>query len=110
MAVNDIAHKQMVQEALKARFGSHKRLLCKANIQYPVQAEREFQRVTNGYMRILNETLKNHLPEIRDAARIEREANRRHDSADDLTNKLPAMFDTIGVVIERKSAKLGVSV
>ena len=48
MAVNDIAHKQMVQEVLKARFGSHKRLLCKANIQYP------FQRVTNGYMRILN--------------------------------------------------------
>ena len=107
MAVNDIAHKQMVQEALKARFGSHKRLLCKANIQYPVQAEREFQRVTNGYMRILNETLKNHLPEIRDAARIEREANRRHDSADDLTNKLAAIFDTMAVEIERKTAKFG---
>ena len=107
MAVNDIAHKQMVQEVLKARFGSHKRLLCKANIQYPLQAEREFQRVTNGYMRLLNETLKDHLPEIRDAARMERESNRRHDDLSDLTGKLAVVFNTMAVELERKTAKFG---
>lgn len=105
--MNDIAHKQMVQEALKARFRGNKRLLCKINIQYPQQAEREFQRVSNGYMRLLNEILKDHLPEIRDAARIEREANSRHDDVSDLMDKIAAIFNTMAVELERRMSKFG---
>ena len=105
--MNDIAHKQMVQTALKKRFGSHKRLLCKANIQYPQQAEREYQRVTNAYMRLLNELLKEYLPEIRDAARIEREANRRHDDTSDLLGKVSDVFNEMAVKLEKSTSDFG---
>lgn len=100
--MNDIAHQKMVQSALSAKFRSHKRLLCKYVTKYPQQAEREFQRVTNGYIRLLNELLKEHLPEIRDAARIERETNQRHDDTADLIAKVTAVFDKMAAELERK--------
>lgn len=105
--MNDLAHKQMVQEALKKRFGSHKRLLCKVNTQYPQQAEREYQRITNAYMRLLNELLKEHLPEIRDAARIERESNRRRDDTSDLLGKVTDIFNQMAVKLEKSTADFG---
>ena len=77
--MNDTVHGHMVQDLLRHRFGSHDNLICKYSQKYPVQAEREFQRVTNAYIRILNELLREYLPEIRDAARAEREADQRHD-------------------------------
>lgn len=105
--MNDIAHQKMVQSALSAKFGSHQRLLCKYVTKYPQQAEREFQRVTNGYIRLLNELLKEHLPEIRDAARIEREANQRHDDTTDLIAKVTAVFDQMAAELERKTSGFG---
>ena len=66
--MNDTVHGHMVQDLLRHRFGSHDNLICKYSSKYPVQAEREFQRLTNAYIRILNELLKEYLPEIRDAA------------------------------------------
>ena len=75
--MNDTVHGHMVQDLLRHRFGSHDNLICKYSSKYPVQAEREFQRLTNAYIRILNELLKEYLPEIRDAARAEREAGQR---------------------------------
>ena len=86
--MNDTVHGHMVQDLLRHRFGSHDNLICKYSSKYPVQAEREFQRLTNAYIRILNELLKEYLPEIRDAARAEREAGQRHDDASDLIAKV----------------------
>lgn len=105
--MNDIAHKQMVQELLSKRFGSHQRLLCKYETKYPQQAERELQRVTNSYIRLLNQLLKEHLPEIRDAARVEREANRRHDDTSDLIAKVTAVFNKMAVELEQAMADFG---
>lgn len=105
--MNDIAHKQMVQELLSKRFGSHQRLLCKYETKYPQQAERELQRVTNSYIRLLNQLLKEHLPEIRDAARAERDANRRHDDTSDLIAKVTAVFNKMAVELERAMADFG---
>lgn len=105
--MNDIAHQQMVQELLSKRFGSHQRLLCKYTPQYPIQGEREFQRVTNAYIRLLNELLKEYLPEIRDAARIEREANRRHDDTSDLIAKVTAVFSKMASELERRTSDFG---
>ena len=76
--MNDTIHGHMVQDLLRHRFGSHDNLICKYSSKYPVQAEREFQRLTNAYIRILNELLKEYLPEIRDAARAERGAGAAH--------------------------------
>ena len=77
--MNDTVHGHMVQDLLRHRFGSHDNLICKYSPKYPAQAEREFQRVTNAYIRILNELLKESLPEIRDAARAEKEGQRYDD-------------------------------
>lgn len=113
--MNDIAHQKMVQDALKKKFGSHKRLVCKTEPKYPIQAEREYQRVTNAYMRLLNQILKKHLPEIRDAANAERLS--RTDAAASsaqqnkskgkvkydphLTLTLTAIFDAMATELER---------
>lgn len=111
--MNDYAHQKMVQEVLKKKFGSHKRLVCKTQPKYPQQAEREYQRITNAYMRLLNQILKEHLPEIRDAANAERLT--RTDAAASskqqgkgkvkydphLTLTLTAVFDQMAAELER---------
>ena len=106
MVVNDIAHKQMVQNALAKKFGGHERLLCKYDAKYPKQAEREFQRVTNAYVRLLNELLKRYLPEIRDAARLEREGV-RHDDTSDLIAKVKVIFSKMGEELEHLTVGFG---
>lgn len=105
--MNDIAHKQMVQEMLSAKFGSHQRLLCKTQYLTPDSAEREYQRATNAYIRCLNEVLKEYLPEIRDAARIERERTSRHDDTSDLLASVKKVFDKMAVELQRKTSSFG---
>lgn len=82
--MNNLIHHQATRDVLKSRFGSHKRLRCKTTLQYPVSVEREYQRITNAYTKLLNDTLKRHLPEIRAAASME-EAT-RHDDIGDLVS------------------------
>lgn len=105
--MNDTVHGHMVQDLLRHRFGSHDNLICKYSQKYPVQAEREFQRLTNAYIRILNELLKEYLPEIRDAARAEREAGQRHDDASDLIAKVKTVFSKMTVELERRTSMFG---
>lgn len=105
--MNDTVHGHMVQDLLRHRFGSHDNLICKYSSKYPVQAEREFQRLTNAYIRILNELLKEYLPEIRDAARAEREAGQRHDDASDLIAKAKTVFSKMTVELERRTSMFG---
>lgn len=104
--MNDIAHQLMVKELLSKRFGSHQKLICKQEPQYPTQAEREFQRVTNAYIRILNRLLKEYLPELRDAARIERE-NTRHDDVSDFLAKASEIFNRMAVRLEKETSNFG---
>lgn len=92
--MNDIAHQRVVQQAVKKKFGSHDILIGKLKPKYPEQAEREYQRVTNGYMRLLNKLLIKHLPEVRDAATREKE-NQRHDDTSDLLAITAKVFDKI---------------
>lgn len=106
--MNDIAHKQMVQTMLAKRFGSHHRLYCKYTAKHPLQAVREYQRITNAYLRIVNELIKEHLPEIRAAAREEREQERRrYDDASDLIAKVAAVFNTIAAELEKRTHDFG---
>ena len=86
--MNDIAHQRMVQEAVKKKFGSHKVLLSKRPSRYPEQAEREFQRVTNAYMQLLNKRLKEYLPQISRAAKAEHLDDARSDGLLDFLSKV----------------------
>lgn len=104
--MNNLAHKQATQEAVSAQFRGGKRLLCKTHPIYPQGVEREFQRLTDAYMRLLNQSLKAHLPEIREAARREKE-NARRDDASDLMGVVQRAFSAMGVEIEQKTASFG---
>lgn len=103
--MNDIAHQRMVQEAVKKKFGSHAVLLSKHPPVYPKQAEREYQRVTNAYMRLLNERLKEHLPKIRDAAAEEKE--RRHDDTSDFLALVSKVFADIASDLDKDMESFG---
>lgn len=103
--MNDIAHQRMVQEALKKKFGSHEVLLNKRPPRYPEQAEREFKRITNSYMRLLNKLLKEHLPEIKNAADAEK--NRRHDDTTDLLAVATKVFEKIANELQRDMEAFG---
>lgn len=105
--MNDIAHQRMVQEALKKKFGSHAVLLNKRPSRYPEQAEREFKRVTNSYMRLLNNLLKQHLPEIKEAADEEKNRNRRHDDTSDLLAVVTKVFAKIADELQRDMEAYG---
>lgn len=86
--MNDRAHQRMTQEAVKKKFGSHKVLLMK-RAQYPEQAEREYKRVTNAYMRLLNKRLKEYLPKMKALADAEKNGQRH----DDIGSFLSALFN-----------------
>ena len=104
--VNDLFYKERIQKTLAKKFGSHDRLLCKYKAKYPQQAEREFQRLTNAYIRLLNELLKTYLPEIQDAARMEQE-DTRHDDTSDLIVKVGAIFDKMAEELKRSTSGFG---
>lgn len=105
--MNDIAHQRMVQEALKKKFGSHKVLLNKHPPKYPEQAEREFKRITNSYMRLLNKLLKQYLPEIRDAAEAEKSRNQHHDDTSDLLAVVAKVFAKIADELQKDMERFG---
>jgi len=105
--VNEIAHQRMVQEALKKKFGSHAVLHNKRPPRYPDQAEREFQRITNSYLRLLNNLLKEHFPEIKNAADEEKNRNRRHDDTSDLLAIAMKVFDRIAAELQRELTEYG---
>lgn len=105
--MNDIALHRATKEAVSAKFRGGKRLICKTLPIYPQGAEREFQRLTDAYMKLLNQSVKAHLPEIREAARRERESNIRRDDITDLMAVVQRAFTDMGVELEKKTAQFG---
>jgi len=81
--VNNIAMALAVQKAAKPRFRGHKVLKSKVVTHFPDNLTREYMRITNTYMTLLNKTLAEHLPAIRKAIDAEREAAQRQDMRHD---------------------------
>ena len=75
--MNDIARAQALQRAVKPKFRGHTTLKTKVVTHYPENLEREYVRITNTYMTLLNKTLAKYLPTIREAITAERESMRR---------------------------------
>ena len=105
--MNDLAHREMVQKAVKPKFRGNQRLIGKTQPIYPQGVEREFQRALNAYMRLVNETVKEHMPEIQSAARTEQEANRRTDDGSDLMSAIEKAFGRMDVDLDKKLEKFG---
>ena len=107
MLVNDFAHQRMVQEAVKKKFGSHKVLLSKRPSHYPEQTEREFQRVTNAYMQLLNKRLKEYLPQISRAAKAEHLDDARSDGLLDFLAKVMHLLVKLASDLQKDMEEFG---
>ncbi len=90
--MNRSTHQQVVQAAVKAQFRGHKKRICKAKPLYPQSVEREFQRITDAYMKVLNSVVKEYLPEIRAAAFENMQDGFRQDGLVDLLNVVSDIF------------------
>lgn len=83
-----------IQDRAKKRFKGKKTLVCRVHPRHPESAEREFQRTTNAYMRLLSGLVKETMiPEIRKAANAELEPGYYNtDGMDDLYRRLERAF------------------
>lgn len=100
-------YQETVKEAVKGKFKGHQPLKSKVIPMYPDSAEREFQRITNGYMRLLNRTLKEHLPTIMAAYKKDRHGDSRFDDALDLDNEVRQELQKVASELEQKLASYG---
>ncbi len=105
--MNNHLHQEMVQKAVKGKFYGHQTIKSKRVPRYPDSAEREFKRITNGYMRLLNKTLADHLPALLAAYKKERRGDSRFDDVRDLENDVRREFQKIAEELEQKLAAYG---
>lgn len=105
--MNNIQHHQMVKEAVQAKFRGNTTLRGKTTPMYPDSAERESRRVTNGYMKLLNQTLKEHLPAMMAAYKRERRGDTRYDDAQDLDAEIRQELMKVAQELEQKLAAYG---
>lgn len=94
-----------VREHVKKKFKGRQTLQSKVNPHKPESVEREYQRVTNAYMRLLSKLVTDTMiPEIRKAAKAELPPDYyRHDDMDDLYRRLERAFEKCEKELERKA-------
>lgn len=84
-----------LRKQVKKKFKGKQTLESRIAPKFPEGVERDYRRVTNAYMRLLNQIIKEDLiPEIRKLAKQELEPGYyRKDDAADLVRKLSKLFD-----------------
>ena len=102
--MNNIQHHLIVKDAVKGKFRGNKALRGKTTPMYPDSAEREFRRIANAYMRLLNQTLKEHLPDMMAAYKRERHGDSRFDDAQDLDMEVRQELMKVAQELEKKLA------
>ena len=105
--MNDEFRKQALQKQVESKFKGKQTLQSRVKPIYPEGAERELQRISWAYLRLVNEVVKKHMPAIRKAAAAERENNRRKDDAGDLMQTIQKSFQSMGEELERKTSSFG---
>lgn len=105
--MNNIQHQEAVKKAVKPRFRGNTRLNSKTIPMYPDSAEREYERIANAYMRLLNEELKKNLPAALDAYKMYQHGDSRFDDIRDLEEIVRGTFRKIAQALEQKVEKFG---
>ena len=90
--MNNIQHQEAVKKAVKKQFRGRSTLNSKSTPLYPDNAEREYQRIAAAYVRLLNKSLKDHLPEIMAEYKVQRNDGVRNDDLRDLESWLRRKF------------------
>ena len=105
--MNNIQHQLAVQEAVKEKFKGSTTLKCRTKPKYPSSAEREFQRVTNAFMKMVYTTLKAHLPAIIKAYQNKSYGDSRFDDITDIKGRIDDEFHDIGRELEKLISEFG---
>lgn len=100
-------HQEAIKKATQAKFRGCKSINSKTTPRFPESAEREFARVTNGYMKILDDTVKKHLPAIMRAYQKEFNKTIREDDILDSFDMTKREFQKMAQELERKLSKYG---
>lgn len=99
--MNNTTHKLDVKKAVSGKFRGHKRLLCKVTPIYPRGAEREFQRLTEAYMRLLGDSIKENLLKFQDA--MEPDGDIRSDGVSDQLAAIQRALSSTGLELQKKT-------
>ena len=105
--MNNIQHQEAVKEAVQGKFKGSQPLKSKTIPLYPDNAEREFQRITNAYMKLLNVELKKKLPAMMSEYAKERHGDSRYDDSRDLDARLRQLLQEVSAALERRIAEYG---
>lgn len=103
--MNNTQLQEASKKAAKSKFHGHPTLKSRVIPKYPDTAEREFQRITNAYVKLLHAELKQRLPELMDEYKRERHGDSRYDDARDLERLVRKMFQDIATALEQKLDK-----
>lgn len=100
-------HQLAVQEAVRDKFKGHQPLRSRSVPHYPDTAEREFKRVTNGYIRLLKKSLMEHLPVVIEEYRREQRSDSRMDASRNLEDKVRQELQAVAEELEQKLSAFG---
>ena len=104
--MNNVALTQSVRKSVKPKFYGHTVLNSKVVTYFPDNLIREYARITNTYMTLLNKELAAELPVIRRAMDADRQ-NIRHDDALSIQAIIADTFMRIQRAFERKAQLFG---
>ena len=106
--MNNLQHQELVKQAVKGRFHGQTRLNSKRKPLYPDSAEREFKRIAGGYVRLLNQILKEHLPSMMEKyKRVKERTDSRYDDLHDLEGDVRHEFEEIAKELEQRLSAFG---
>lgn len=100
-------YQETVKKAVRGKFGRSRYLPSKNTPQYPESAEREYQRLAGGYMRLLNAELKKKLPDMMAEYKRERHGDSRLDDSQDLDARIRLMLQEVSAALEKRIAEYG---
>lgn len=103
--MNNTQLQEASKKAAKSKFHGHPTLKSRSVPRYPDTAEREFQRITNAYVKMLHAELKERLPELMNEYKRERHGDSRFDDARDLELAVRKIFQEISAALEQKLDK-----
>ena len=106
--MNNIQHQLAVKEATKDKFKTKKTIISRAVPAYPHSPEREYQRVMRAYIKMFNDSLKKHLPEVLEAYRININNDSRFDSFGGFSNDVNRILREISKELEQKIHRFGI--
>ena len=86
------AYNGALKQAIPRRIREAKTVTAAAVPKYPEQTQREYKRVSDAYMKLVQETFKEYAPRIKAAIRNEQESSKRNDSLFDLQRAIADTF------------------